>query len=60
MTRDQDRALIEDYTFMREHGESQEAAARRLGLTVTALERRLTRARQRLAEGSKQDVREAA
>lgn len=59
-TRETDRAFLEDLEFMLATGESKGTAAARFGISRAALEARIARVKKRLAEGSKQDVREAA
>lgn len=59
-TRETDRAFLEDLRFMLETGESFETAAARFGISPGGLKKRVQTITKRLAEGSKQDVREAA
>jgi len=50
MTPEKAQALLDDYTFMRDTGETRENAARRFGCSLSTLDGRLARARKVVRE----------
>lgn len=59
-TRETDQAFLDDLAWMLETGESMGTAAMRYGIKLGALERRVSKAKQRLNGGVKQSVRRVA